>query len=149
MKKVTIMRGLPGSGKSTYLKDNVPVSPQAVCSADHFFQVGEEYKFDPSKIALAHQDCLRKFVNLVTSGQDTYNHVAVDNTNCQLWEMMPYITVAEAHGWEVEIIECWAETEECIKDNVHSVPEAAIRSKENHWEEVLPWHRDIRTIVWR
>ena len=33
---VTILRGISGSGKSTYIKNNLDAS-SVVCSADHFF----------------------------------------------------------------------------------------------------------------
>lgn len=55
--KITIIRGIPGSGKS-YLARELAQESQSpyICSADDFF--GPDYDFDVSRLAEAHASCL-------------------------------------------------------------------------------------------
>jgi len=130
MKKVVIMRGIPGSGKSTYIKEHYPKA--VVCSADEFFtdrKVGfpDEYRFDPSKIGEAHASCMAKFLTFLDREIDL---IVVDNTNVHRWEFMNYYTIAQMKGWKVEIVEMPVTTveqlQQCINRNVHNVPAEAI-----------------------
>ena len=52
-----IMIGLPGSGKSTFIKT---LHNPAICSADHYFEQGGTYKFDVNKLGAANQTCKNK-----------------------------------------------------------------------------------------
>ncbi len=54
MEKVLyIVRGIPGSGKSTFAKQLVGAD-FLVCEADKYFMVDGEYKFDATKLKQAH-----------------------------------------------------------------------------------------------
>jgi len=53
MKELFLLRGLPGSGKSTLAKSLGGINIEA----DQYFMVDGEYKFDSSKIKLAHNYC--------------------------------------------------------------------------------------------
>lgn len=54
--RVTILRGLPGAGKSTWTQSHCPGA--VVISADDFF-VGRDglYRFNPGRIFAAHAAC--------------------------------------------------------------------------------------------
>jgi len=54
--KLTLIRGLPGSGKSTLAKAMAETDGQHY-EADQWFVKGGEYKFDASKLPLAHAWC--------------------------------------------------------------------------------------------
>lgn len=144
MKHVKIMRGLPGSGKSTWIDETILrlTGNWEVCSADHYFMINGEYKFDPREISNAHKSCYKKFVSAVTEGIDT---IFVDNTNTQLWEMTPYIQFAELMDYEVEIIEFQILPEVCGPRNTHGVPAVQIKKMFDNWQDCLPWWK--RTII--
>ena len=126
--KCFILRGLPGSGKSSlaimlehYLSDNC-----LTFSADRYFEnyMGE-YNFDSSKIGKAHADCLERFTACVLKGED---HVIVDNTNTQEWEYEKYVKLARQQGYDVIIlrVETDLNDAELAKRNIHGVPEETI-----------------------
>jgi predicted kinase len=96
MEKVLyIVRGIPGSGKSTFAKT---LGGQHY-EADMFF-IDEEgnYKFDVTKIKDAHQWC-QSFVK--TDMILEYQKIVVSNTSTQEWEMEPYFTLAKEYGYTV------------------------------------------------
>jgi len=95
MEKVLyIVRGIPGSGKSTFAKT---LGGQHY-EADMFF-IDEEgnYKFDVTKIKEAHQWC-QSIVK--TDMILEYPKIVVSNTSTQEWEMEPYFTLAKEYGYK-------------------------------------------------
>ena len=96
MEKVLyIVRGIPGSGKSTFAKT---LGGQHY-EADMFF-IDEEgnYKFDVTKIKDAHQWC-QSFVKSDMILE--YPKIVVSNTSTQEWEMEPYFNLAKEFGYTV------------------------------------------------
>ena len=90
-----VVRGLPGSGKSTYAK--TLVQPSAHFEADQYFVRGGKYNFDPSKLKDAHADCLARTRKAMVEGK--HKRVAVSNTFTMKWEVQPYIDLAKELGW--------------------------------------------------
>ena len=74
------MRGLPGSGKSSFLQKNFPRA--WICSADEYF-IGPDgnYFFVRENLGLAHQRCSNLFQ---TALGNFLPFVIVDNTNTEL-----------------------------------------------------------------
>lgn len=134
MKTVTILRGLPGSGKSHYARTYH--SDAVVCSADHFFEKDGQYQFDPAKLPQAHAACLNKFIEAVLSGKRS---IVVDNTNLSLWEASPYHTIATANGYRVELRWFRTELPVCLARQTHGVPEHVMKEMLSRYEEPLPW----------
>jgi hypothetical protein len=63
-REVVIMRGLPGSGKTTFVGANFAESE--VCSADAFFKRGANgYAFDFERIGEAHYACMAAFLRAI------------------------------------------------------------------------------------
>jgi len=118
MKKVFGMRGLPGSGKDFYIQKRWG-NKATICSADLYFIVDGEYRFDPSKLGEAHNSCMKNFLSALASEVEI---VVVNNTNINIWEIAPYASVAAAMGYEFEVIEVKAKVEDCIARNSHGVP---------------------------
>lgn len=120
MKRVIIMRGLPGSGKSTEAKKFDGV----VVSADDYFMINGVYRFNPAKIGDAHISCMRRFLNLIDAG---LSPIVVDNTNISIFEVNPYRLVAQAMGYEVEVVHVVCDAMTCAKRNTHGVPLSTIQ----------------------
>ena len=137
MTKLTILRGISGSGKSTYAEENYPNA--AICSADDYFIMDGNYNFDPSKLSEAHGSCFRWANNYLSEGCD----VVIDNTNTQVWEMAPYILLAQSMHAKIEIIRIECNPSVAAKRNVHGVPEHIITRMCDRMEAPLPfWPRE-------
>ena len=119
-----IVRGLPGSGKSTFGKSIAPVHFEA----DMFFMNDGEYKFDFSKIKEAHQWCQESTRDAMVCGSPK---VAVSNTFTQEWEMKPYYEMAEKYGYM--IFSVIVENRHGGK-NIHGVPDATLDNMRKRFE---------------
>lgn len=143
--KVTILRGVPGSGKSTYCSKNYPGA--AVFSADDFFMVDGVYVFDSKKLPQAHGQCLRYFVEHVQRGP--VMPAVVDNTNTAVMEIAPYAALALAYGWELEIVTISCNPEVAAARNSHGVPLTGVMAMHKRLMEAQlpPWwpHRIVES----
>jgi predicted kinase len=134
-KTLYIIRGLPGSGKSTFAKKLVG-SDFLVCEADKYFIDKEtrEYKFDVSKIKDAHKYCqnlVETYMKDSLVNDQWYREIAVSNTFTQEWEMQPYFELAKKYGYTVfvTIVENYHGGK-----NVHGVPEDKLEVMRNRFE---------------
>ena len=129
MKTLYIVRGLPGSGKSTFAQSlDCPVF-----EADQYFIDSEtgEYKFDGSKIKLAHNWCKLRVEH---SMEDGLQKIAVSNTFTQEWEMDAYYELAKQYGYRVFSL--------IVENrhggvNEHGVPEDKLELMKNRFEVKL------------
>ena len=130
MEKVLyIVRGVPGSGKSTFAKSLGGTHFET----DKFFMVEGEYKFDGTKIKEAHKWC-QDSVNTAmllnhTSGLNSI--IVVSNTFTQEWEMEAYFQMANYFDYKVFSI--------VVENrhggiNQHGVPEDKIQIMKDRFE---------------
>lgn len=119
--KVSIMRGLPGSGKTTHAK----TLSRVIISADIFFVDSDgRYRFNPELIKEAHNFCLRQFIKAL----DGTENIIVDNTNLNVWEVAPYYRITEAFNCEVEIVEMNCLPNVAFARQIHGVPQDTFNS---------------------
>lgn len=118
--RLTLIRGLPGSGKSTFAKSMNGVHAEA----DQYFYTGGSYVFDPSKLAVAHSQCLTKAVDALKSDES----VVVANTFTTFKEMAPYLEAARQYGANVVVLNMKTQYE-----GVHNVPQAAVDRMKARW----------------
>jgi predicted kinase len=102
-KILTLVRGLPGSGKSTFA--NTITNEFSVCEADKFFYDKEgNYNFDATKLRIAHEWCKNQVEIRMKDNQlneQFYPEIVVSNTFTQEWEMEAYYKLAERYGYKV------------------------------------------------
>jgi predicted kinase len=128
-----LVRGLPGSGKTTFA--TAIWNDYAVCEADKFFYDEEgNYNFDPTKLKEAHAWCKNEVESKMIEHQNNqqyYPEIAVSNTFTQEWEMEDYFKLAEKYGYKVVslIIE-----NRHGSQNVHGVPEEKLQIMKNRFE---------------
>jgi len=143
MKKLVVMRGVPGSGKSTAARTLLALYTEqgyegGIFSTDDFFVKNGVYTFHPGAIGHAHAwNTVRALMAMIES----LPVVIIDNTNTTAWEPRNYVKAGLLLGYEVEIVEpgtTWAfDAEECAKKTVHGVPVETIRAMLVRWEHDL------------
>jgi predicted kinase len=93
-----IVRGIPGSGKSTFAKTLV-TKDYCHKEADMFFIDRDgNYNFNPSQIKDAHKWCQEEMNFLMRL---EHSPVVVSNTFTQEWEMDPYFEMAKEYGYKI------------------------------------------------
>lgn len=103
-KKVIILRGITGSGKSSLAKLMSSIESSTVCSADDYFVNDGEYKFNKDKLDLAHSNCFKLFCNAI---DNKINTIIIDNTNSRLSEYKKYIDFSKLRGYVPIVIEIY------------------------------------------
>lgn len=128
--KLTLIRGLPGSGKTTYAKCLLYVNGRQNTlhyEADQWFEDADGmYHFDVNLLHKAHKWCQ----SAAEMGLKTQHNVIVSNTFTQIWEMRPYLDMAKYHNAQLQVIKCVG-----MYNNVHGVPEEVVKRMDERWED--------------
>lgn len=135
-KILTLVRGLPGSGKSTFAE--LITNEFSICEADKFFtDKGGNYNFDATKLPQAHKWC-REQVEIRMKDNEVneqfYPHIVVSNTFTKEWEMSEYFELAKKYGYKVFTI--------IVENrhggvNQHGVPSDKVEQMKNRFEVKL------------
>ncbi|XP_061682567.1 NEDD4-binding protein 2-like 2 [Syngnathoides biaculeatus] len=123
-----LMRGLPGSGKTTMARELLMSGPSGlILSTDDYFAQNCGYRYDPGLLGEAHKWNHRRASDAM---RDCRSPVIIDNTNLQAWEMKPYVQMALYRGYRVDFCEpntSWKyDPCELEKRNKHGVPQEKI-----------------------
>jgi predicted kinase len=139
--RVIILRGLPGSGKST-LSNKIIQNKKCdsvICSADHFFYNGKEmtpenYKYDQNLVGAAHNYCLDKFLISIENGIPL---IIVDNTNTKISDFKAYVELAIKNNYLYEIHSIFGITpEKSFERNTHNVPLEVCKKMFNRFNKI-------------
>jgi len=145
MKTLYIIRGLPGSGKSTlgeslasftnHLSNFKPLHdrPKGTYdvhsyAADDWFTDSKtgKYNFNPKELPDAHEDCRARVMG---SMMGNVKIICVCNTFSQAWEAEPYFKLCEQYDYTPVVIECQSQF-----GNIHDVPQESIDAMKERWE---------------
>jgi len=125
-----ILRGLPGSGKSTFAR---LYEDAIVCSADDFFSRDGDYIFDADFLDTAHAACRAKARTAALTGAE----IVIDNTNVRRADYAPYLQLAKNHDYTVlihDLFDGGCDDETLAERNTHHVPLATIRRMRAKYE---------------
>jgi len=95
MKKLFLLRGLPGSGKTTLSEQ---LGGSHFETDKYFIDEHGNYNFDGSKLKIAHKWCQLRVEH---SMEDNIDKIVVSNTFTQEWEMDTYYELAKQYGYTV------------------------------------------------
>ena len=150
MKKVIVLSGVSGSGKSFFAakimremreRDKTGYEEYSKVSADDYFtDENGRYIFNAAMLGEAHNECFRAF--LWDMQQDKNNLIIVDNTNCSNEEIAPYMRAGRAFGYDCEIMTVVTENlAACAARNSHGVPLSSIQEQYKRLinRKLLPW----------
>ncbi|XP_044872240.1 uncharacterized protein LOC123370066 isoform X2 [Mauremys mutica] len=135
-KLLLILRGLPGSGKTTLSHILLGQNRDGVVfSTDDYFRQQDGYTYNVAQLGDAHDWNQKRAKQAVDQGRSP---IIIDNTNTQAWEMKPYVEMALGKGYRVEFHEpdtWWKfDPEELEKRNKHGVPREKIAQMLERYE---------------
>lgn len=140
MKTVYILRGIPGSGKTTLASSLVTgfmvrLESFVVCCADDYHIVDDVYKWQESRVADAHAYCRGKFVNAITREVEK---IVISNTNTTYKEFQFYKDEGIKAGYEIVtlIVGEFSDTaiDKYAARNVHGVPRETIKRMRDRFQ---------------
>jgi len=116
-RELFILRGVPGTGKTEYalqhLMDLIGFEEEEtlsarlthVCAADDFFEIFDDtpvYTFEAHRLESCHR---QNEVRTMLAMEAGLHPLYVDCSNLRLWEMRPYLLLAERLGYVVTIVD--------------------------------------------
>jgi predicted kinase len=119
-----IVRGLPGSGKTTFVKEN-----KIEClhlEADMLCYKAASYQWRGENVKENHETCFEIAKLVFSRGAD----LCISNTFTQKWEFAHYVHLAKSLGYCVEVYRMDDDF-----GNTHSVPEEIVQKMKNRFED--------------
>jgi predicted kinase len=144
---MVIMRGPPGSGKSTFvgllsvLCSNGCAECQGstkhmILSLDDFRIVDGKYVFDPAR----ERDVVSDYHSAVRDAVDReIPLIILDNVHSRLWELERTRKMGEEAGYRIFVVEVQSDFWTCLTRMVHPVPFDKLKEIFERWESWLHW----------
>ena len=132
---LTLLRGLPGSGKTYYANQLVAQNPNLVhAEADQYYVRDDGvYEFRKELIKEAHDWCYLKTKVAMDAGKD----VVVANVFAEVWQLKRYLELAKNLDVPAMVL--------LVEGNFgseHNVPESTIKHMKRIWEPFATNWRD-------
>ena len=136
MKQLFILRGLPGSGKSTWTRHKVEELhavrvPVFVVEPDYWTDT-----FPPclnrGRVELAEKECLRQFTEAILS--DRFDVFVLNKFNVRTWEYTAYAQIAEAFGYDVTVVEFTPSLDTCLRRMSKRVYRNEVKRMYHTWD---------------
>ena len=129
MAHLFIIRGLPGSGKTTFARKIMRNGVmEGFFEADQYFtDIDGKYSFNAKDLPKAHAWCLSRVAEVLQEGYT----IGVVNTFTRKWEMRPYINFCKENNHTFTVLTC-----EGNYGNIHGVSDGVIESMRQRWEKV-------------
>jgi len=139
--KLIIVRGLPGSGKSTFAF-GIQLANTAVVEADMFHTIDGKYVYKPEMAGHAHEWCQAQVAWHLNLGHD----VIVANTFITMRTVVPYYELAQEFGASISI-----KTMTGKFGSVHNVPEEVMEQMAEKFEvfdvpKFLQYYQEFHAI---
>jgi predicted kinase len=84
----------------------------------------------------------------------SFTTIVVDNTNCTIAEIAPYVALAQAYGAEVEIVRINIDPEIAHERNTHGLvlgsvlnQHAALKLLDKNWPRHWPKIREVSAVL--
>ncbi|XP_071990491.1 NEDD4-binding protein 2-like 1 [Engystomops pustulosus] len=142
-----LLRGLPGSGKSSLarkLKRDFP-SALVFSTDDYFLAEDGSYSYDPDLLQDAHKWNQKRARKAMSRGRTP---IIIDNTNILAWHMKPYAVMALENGYGVIFQEPnthWKfNVRELARRNSHGVPREKIQRMKEAYEHNVTFNIVLR-----
>ena len=146
VKTLVLMKGLPGSGKSTLSRELAQANQSSVILStdEYFMDENNNYRFNALLLGAAHtwnQNRCREHM------QAAYQLIIIDNTNVVSKEARPYVDMAKQYGYTIKVVEpntWWAkDVDECVKRNTHNVPRESISRMAARYQSMEEFCKDL------
>lgn len=135
VKRLVIIRGVSGSGKSTMAIKAFKNKGYVHIETDHFFYIDGEYKFDQAKLTEAWAWAHRKMQIALEQGKN----VVMSNTYTRHWEIKDTLEKAGLPMKDVMVIHAHGGV-----GNDKGIPEFVIEKMTARWE---PWNGEKKLMI--
>jgi len=144
LKKFYILRGVSGSGKTTFIK-KFPKNA-VIHSTDKFFYKNKRYRFDEKKLGFYHRKNYKEFLKSLEKNK---KFIVLDNTNLVYKNVKNYIKEAKKRGYKIILVDfkpkspLWH-----YKRNVHKVSKKVIINQiKNYKKYKKSFKKDVNQVI--